>query len=260
MEAYAVVTKVNWDVVRVEGVYLSREEALKKMREIAQENGIPIKDGDEYASHGDFWVKIEPTDLKATDSEPIFNYNVGDVVTIDTDDYPALPKEMVEFFRQYEDEPLVIEKRFSSKDGEVGYYYASHNGKTIINNGRPFPFIDADLKPFRTPILTFSVNEEKYEFVVTIDNLDKKVKIEFLSIDEEIVKEVNFSQLDTNKIENISTRFEEDEAGVYHLITLSEKKGAVGAIQFKINDEGVFVDFFDGNEKIVIESFFVEKE
>jgi len=263
-EAYAVITKLDGEVVKVAGVYENEKDAIKKMEKIVEEENMRASKNDikcGYVSNGNSWVKTEPTEIETSDYSSMFNYNINDVVTIDTDDYPALPKKFVEFLKQYEGKPLVVEKKFLSEDGEIGYYYLSYDGEIITINGRPTPFIDADLKPFRAPCFKISVNEERYELTAYIDNLNKEIVVELLGIDTEIEKKVKFFEFGTNKIDKILTSVEEDEAGLYYYIGFLDRKGSrIGTVQFKINDEGVFVDIFKEDEKSVIESFFIEKE
>ena len=78
----------------------------------------------------------------------LFNYGIGDTVAIDPEDYPLLPKETAAFLKKFEGKPLRVEKRFAPGSGDVGYYNLSHDGEIIEKDGNPFPFIDADLKPF----------------------------------------------------------------------------------------------------------------
>lgn len=72
-------------------------------------------------------------------------YNIGDIVTIDPQDYPALPNETVEFLQQYEEKPLRVEYVVIPRKRDICYYYLSYNGKLIRNGIHPFPFVDADL-------------------------------------------------------------------------------------------------------------------
>ena len=76
-------------------------------------------------------------------------YKIGDVVTINTEDYPLLSKETVELFRQLEGKPLKVEHKFLSSKKDIWYYHLSHEGEVVKNGDISFPFIDADLRPWK---------------------------------------------------------------------------------------------------------------